>query len=230
MKRWKKVLLAVLAALALLLGGLCIWQWSNIQAVYAFLTQDSEQIAQNLEQKREEHHQAIAELVGDLTVSAPTTEQSDAILSGALSPEQVKEELGITAQLEKTGQVQEPQTPPVSVEELLRSCVAELYACKVDIMARLAELKQEALDEWFSLPAEEQTDTNLKELGLAGLRKCYSLEVEVEVDRQVDGILDRYRGQLEAAGGDTSVLRDLRAYYEDEKTAEKAYYMDKYLT
>ena len=240
MKRWKKVLLAVLAALALLLGGLCLWQWSNIQAVYAFLTQDSEQIAQNLEQKREEHHQAIADLVGDLTVSAPTTEQSDAILSGALTAEQVKEELGITAQLEKTGQVQEPQetqtpqegeeepqAPAVSVEELLRSCVAELYACKVDIMARLAELKQEALDEWFSLPAEEQTDTNLKEIGLAGLRKCYALEVEV--DRQVDGILDRYRGQLEAAGGDTSVLRDLRAYYEDEKTAEKAYYMDKYL-
>lgn len=232
MKRWKKILLAVLAALVLLLGGLCLWQWNNIQALYAFLTQDSEQIAQNLEQKREEHHQAIADLVGDLPVSAPTTEQSDAILSGAVSPEQVKEELGITAQLEKTEPAQEPQEgeeepPAATAQELLRSCVAELYACKVDILGTLAQLKQEALAEWFALPAEEQTDTRLKEIGLAGLRKCYALEVEV--DRQVDGILDRYRVQLEAIGGDTSVLKELRAYYEDEKTAEKAYYMDKYL-
>ena len=232
MKRWKKILLAVLAALILLLGGLCLWQWNNIQALYAFLTKDSAQIAQDLEQKREEHHQAIAGIVGDLTVSAPTTEQSDAILSGAVSPEQVKEELGITAQLEKTEPAREPQEgeeepPAATAQELLRSCVAELYACKVDILGTLAQLKQEALAEWFALPAEEQTDTRLKEIGLAGLRKCYALEVEV--DRQVDGILDRYRVQLEAIGGDTSVLKELRAYYEDEKTAEKAYYMDKYL-
>ena len=231
MKTWKKILLAVLAALVLLVGGLCVWQWDNIQAVYAFLTKDSAQIAQDLEQKREEHHQAIADMVGDLTVSAPTTEQSDAILSGAVSPEQVKEELGITAQLEKTEPAQEPQEgeeePAVTAQELLRSCVAELYACKVDILGTLAQLKQEALEEWFALPAEEQTDTRLKEIGLAGPRKCYDLEVEV--DRQVDGILDRYRVQLEAIGGDTSVLKELRAYYEDEKTAEKAYYMDKYL-
>ena len=231
MKPWKKILLAVLAALVLLLGGLCLWQWNNIQALYAFLTQDSEQIARDLEQKREEHHQAIADAIGELTIQAPTTEQSDAILSGAVTPEQVKEELGITAQLEKTEPAREPQEgeeePAVTAQELLRSCVAELYACKVDILGTLAQLKQEALAEWFALPAEEQTDTRLKEIGLAGLRKCYDLEVEV--DRQVDGILDRYRVQLEAIGGDTSVLKELRAYYEDEKTAEKAYYMDKYL-
>ena len=145
MKRWKKILLAVLAALILLLGGLCLWQWNNIQALYAFLTKDSAQIAQDLEQKREEHHQAIADIVGDLTVSAPTTEQSDAILSGTLSPEQVKEELGITAQLEKTEPAREPQKgeeePAVTAQELLRSCVAELYACKVDILGTLAQLK-----------------------------------------------------------------------------------------
>ena len=231
MKTWKKILLAVLAALVLLVGGLCVWQWDNIQAVYAFLTKDSAQIAQELEQKREEHHQAIADIVGGLEVQAPTAQQGDAILSGAMTPEQVKEELGITAQLEKTEPARDPQAgeegAAEAVRELLRRCVAELYACKVDILGTLAQLKQEALAEWFALPAEQQTDTRLKEIGLAGLRKCYDLEVEV--DRQVDGILDRYRVQLEAIGGDTSVLKELRAYYENEKTAEKAYYMDKYL-
>ena len=231
MKRWKKILLAVLAALILLLGGLCLWQWNNIQALYAFLTKDSAQIAQDLEQKREEHHQAIAGIVGDLTVSAPTTEQSDAILSGAVSPEQVKEELGITAQLEKTEPARDPQAgeegAAEAVRELLRRCVAELYAYKVDILGTLAQLKQEALAEWFTLPVEEQTDTRLKEIGLAGLRECYALEAVT--DDQVREILGRCKARLEELDADTAVLDELWGYYTDEKTAEKAYYLDKYL-
>ena len=232
MKRWKKILLAVLAALVLLLGGLCLWQWNNIQALYAFLTQDSEQIARDLEQKREEHHQAIADAIGELTIQAPTTEQSDAILSGAVTPEQVKEELGITAQLEKTEPAQRPQggeeeVPAATVQELLQSCVAELYACKVDIMGTLSVLKKEALDEWFAIPEEERTDTRLKEIGLAGLRKCYDLEAVT--DGQVREILGRYKTQLEEIHADTVILDELWDYYTDEKTAEKAYYLDKYL-
>ena len=189
MKTWKKILLAVPAALALLLGGLCVWQWDNIQAVYAFLTKDSAQIARDLEQKREEHHQAIADIVGGLEMQAPTAQQGDAILSGAMTPEQVKEELGITAQLEKTEPARDPQAgeegAAEAVRELLRRCVAELYAYKVDILGTLAQLKQEALAEWFALPAEQRTDTRLKEIGLAGLRECYALEAVT--DDQVRG-------------------------------------------
>ena len=231
MKTWKKILLAVLAALALLLGGLCVWQWDNIQAVYAFLTKDSAQIAQELEQKREEHHQAIADIVGGLEVQAPTAQQGDAILSGAMTPEQVKEELGITAQLEKTEPARDPQAgeegAAEAVRELLRRCVAELYACKVDILGVLAQLKQEALAEWFALPAEQQTDTRLKEIGLAGLRECYALEAVT--DDQVREILGRCKTGLEQLDADTAVLDELWDYYTDEKTAEKAYYLDKYL-
>ena len=130
MKTWKKILLAVLAALVLLVGGLCVWQWDNIQAVYAFLTKDSAQIAQELEQKREEHHQAIADIVGGLEVQAPTAQQGDAILSGAMTPEQVKEELGITAQLEKTEPARDPQAGAEGAaeagRELLGRCGAAL--------------------------------------------------------------------------------------------------------
>ena len=219
MKRWKKILLGILVALVLLIGGLCVWQWNNIQAVYTFLTSDSAEITKNLEQKREEHHQAIQEKI-ELSIVPPRTEHSDAILSGQATPEEIKEELGITEQLKKAGNAQ-------TAEELINSCVAELYACKIDTLEILAKLKQEAVDEWIALPEEKRTKTAKQEIGLAGLEKCYDLEVEV--DAQVEDILVRYRTRLKEIGAGTAILKDLRDYYEDEKAAEKAYYMDKYL-
>ena len=227
MRRWKKILLGVLVALVLLIGALCLWQWNNIQAVYTFLTLDSAEIAQNLEQQREEHHQAIQEKV-ELTIAPPSTEQSNAILSGQATPEEVKEALGITEQLKKTEEAEPGNTAPAYTEqELVNSCVAELYACKIDIMEVLAELKKEAVNEWNALPEEKRTKTAMQEIGLAGLEKCYDLEVEV--DAQVEEILERYRTRLDAVGGDTAILKELWNYYEDEKAVEKAYYMDKYL-
>lgn len=244
MKRWKKILLGILAALALLLGALCVWQWNNIQAVYTFLTLDSQQIAGNLEAKREEHHQAIEEAVGQIAVKAPTTAQSDAILSGQLSPEEVKEALGITQQLQKTEEPAEPAAPQPSgtpddspaeapeepawtEQDLINSCVAELYGCKIDIMAVLGDLKAEALAEWNALPEEERTNTKLKEIGFAGLNRCY--ELEETVNDQVREILGRYRERLRQIGAGTAILDTLWDYYEDEKAAEKAYYLDKYM-
>ena len=243
MKRWKKILLGTLAVLVLALGALAFWQRNNLRALYTFLTQDSQTIAQDLESKREEHHQAIQEAVGGITVEIPTTEVSDALLSGQLTPEEAKEALGITQELEKaqegagggeqpspgTGQPDQSAQPPPAptAQELINRCVAELYGCKIDIMAVLGELKQEALDQWNALPADKRTSTKMKELGFAGLNECYRLEGQV--DDQVREILGRYEGQLKAIGADTAILDDLWDYYSDEKAAEKAYYLDKYL-
>ena len=227
MRRWKKILLGVLVALVLLIGALCLWQWNNIPAVYTFLTLDSAEIAQNLEQQREEHHQAIQEKV-ELTIAPPSTEQSDAILSGQATPEEVKEALGITEQLKKTEEAEPGNTAPAYTEqELVNSCVAELYACKIDIMEVLAELKKEAVNEWNALPEEARNDAKLREIGMAGLEDCYDLEVTV--DNQVEAILEKYRPKLKELGADTGILDTLWKYYCDEKAAEKAYYLDKYM-
>lgn len=219
MKRWKKILLGIVAVLLLAVLAVGSWQRNNVQAVYTFLTQDSEKIAENLEQQRQEHQQAIQEKA-PITVAPPSTQQSDAILSGSVTAEQVKEELGITAQLEKVGNEE-------TEEELINSCVAELYACKVDIMTELAAMKKEALAQWNGLTDEERTDAKLREIGLAGLEDCYDLEVVV--DAQVQEILARYRTRLTELGADTDILNTLWNYYCEEKASEKAYYLDKYM-
>lgn len=220
MKRWKKILLVLLAALLLASGILCFRNRKNLAAVYTFVTTDSDTIGKNVERRREAHRRAIQEVAPSISVSQPNTQQNDALLSGETTPEEVKKELGISAQLETAGSEK-------TEEELVSNCVAELYACKVDLMAQLAEMKQAAVDQWVALPEEQRTETMKKEIGLAGLEDCYDLEVVI--DAQVKEILERYRAALEKIGGSTAILDDLWDYYEDEKVDEKAYYMDKYL-
>ena len=220
MKKRKKVLLGILAILLLAILSFGIWQRNNIRAIYTVLTQDSETIAQNLEQKRMDYQEKIEQQV-QLNVSPLTTEQSNAVLNGTKTPEEVKTELGISEQLANSTDREE------NVQDIVNNCVAELYACKVDVMAQLAVLKQEALNDWHSLPENQQTSNRLYEIGFQGLEKCYDLEVTV--DDQVQEILDRYQEKAKALHADTKIFTDLWTYYSDEKNSEKAYYLDKYM-
>ncbi len=239
MKKCIKIVCIILLALLLLLGGLCIWQRDKVRALYLYLTTDAESIAANTEQVRAQNHAALVDRFPDtITVTPPTIEQSEALLDGKVKPEEVKESLGI-AQAEKPADAAEPapapegqssaaaQTPKPDPEELVNQCVAELYACKVDVMAQLGVLKQAALDQWSALSQEQRTKTKKTEIIMDGLRQCYDLEADV--DAQVQEILDRYRTALQEAGGDATVTDTLWNAYCQEKETEMAYYLNKYM-
>ncbi|MCD7934200.1 MAG: hypothetical protein LUF77_02625 [Oscillospiraceae bacterium] len=177
-----------------------------------------------------------------------TDEQCEAIYEGTATAEEIKAELGITAALEQTGAQsaaaesgpaatetetgttgaaapgsETAATEPTAAELLLTDCTAELSALQIDLMAQLAVMKQEVLDEWYALSAEEQTDAKKKELAFAGLDQCYALEAVV--DEEVQAVLDRYEAELQALGADTSSIDALWDYYVAEKTRQENYYL-----
>ena len=221
MKKWLKVLLLCVLVLLLLAAGLYLWQRENINAIVHVLKTDSETIAQELENKRQEHHQAIEESTGNaLTVKPITKEQSQDLLDGKVTPEEIKEELGL------------PTEPPAETalstqEDIINQCVAELYAYKADVMGYLGGLKQAALAQWRALDKKERTATKKAEISMEGLRQCYAYEAQV--DAGVQEILGRYRSKMTDIGGDTKPIDDLWYYYCDEKEAEKSYYIDQYI-
>ena len=249
MKRWKKVLLIVLLALLAVIAGILIWQRDNIKALYIALTTDQETILKNMEQSKQELEDSLTDY--DITVFAPTKEQNEALLNGTASADEIKTALGIddtddqdamSSGVEPTEKPDQSPAPSESMKPggqsqtdstqkqanaLVEKCVAELYACQVDLMAQLGSMKQEALSQWNSLDAEQRTTQKLQEIGLNGLMKCYDLEVVT--DQEVKAILATYRTKLEAIGADTAVLDSLWKYYSNEKAAQKAYYINKYL-
>lgn len=217
MKKRTKILLVLLAALLTLLAALACWQWNNLKALYYYLTLDEDTIAQQMEDAREDHRQTL-ERDHAVTIRPPNRQQSDDLLDGKISAEEVKQQLGIG---------QAPSVKKKTAEELINECVAELYACKVDLMETLGGMKQNLLEQWKALPAHERTRAKRTELGMDALEVCY--EMEVTTDEQVEAILDKYRPLVKEAGGDMTVFADLWKYYCEEKASEKAYYMNKYL-
>lgn len=230
MKRWKKVLLTVVVVLAAAVAALAIWQRDNLKAVHTALTTDREILAQDMQEKADKHQKVLED--SGVTVIPPSVQQNEDLIDGKVSADEVKDALGIavspTPNQEPVPSGVLPSAAPVlSAEELLNSCVAELYACQIDLMAQLGEMKQAAIDQWTALAEEERTDLKKQEIGMAGLRQCYDLEAGT--DAAVKDILAQYRAQLEQIGADTGQLDELWVYYCEEKEAQKAFYLNKYL-
>ena len=242
MKRWRKVLLLILLVVIGAVAALCVWQQDNIKALYTAFTKDETAILQDMEQNKKDLEGALVD--HNITVLAPTVEQSQALIDGTARADEVKAEMGLTggttAEAEGTEEASSaPQSSQgasspsggvssqAQAEQLINNCVSELYACEVDLMARLGAMKQEAVNLWNSLSPEERTSSKKREIGMDGLDQCYVLEVEI--DQTVESILSRYRTELEKLGADTSVLDTLWDYYCNEKNSQKAYYLNKYL-
>lgn len=217
MKPWKKILIAALILLLLAIAGLFVWQGENIRALYKALTADTKTIAADLAQIRDEHHKAIEEEYDViLKVKPVTTEQSEELLDGTKTPEEVKQEMGYIS----SGALS-------NKDDIVAQCVAELYAYKADVMGYLGGLKQAAVQQWNALAPSERTKAKKAQIASAGLQQCYTYEAQV--DGRVQEIIGIYREKILAIGESSAPIDILWNYYCDEKEAEKSYYFNKYL-
>lgn len=219
MKKWCKILLCVLLVLIVGIGGIYLWQRENINALLKVLTSDSETIARELEQTREEHLRELEE-AAQITVHVKpvTPQQSEALLDGKVTVQEVQDQMGFDPAATETVS---------SKEDILNQCIAELYAYKAEVMGTLGGIKQSVLEQWNALPASARTATKKAELGSAAIGQCY--QYEATVDGRVQEILAVYRPKMVAIGEDPTPIDLLWNQYCDEKEAEKSYYMDKYM-
>lgn len=221
MKRIKKLLCLLLALLLLAAIVFAWWQRDNLKALYQAKTMDAETILQESQAKIETHQKELEQY--NVILKAPTQEEKDELLSGggAKSAEQDKADTAKATVPEEIPAVEKP-----TAQSILDRCIQELYDCEISLMSRLGTMKQEALDQWRALPGSQRTKTKKLEIGRRGLTACYDLEVEI--DAQVQGILARYRTELESIDADTAPLDTLWKYYCEEKASTKAYYLNKY--
>ena len=172
----------------------------------------------------------ISEVLGETAENAEPQQAVPAPVKPAIQPEKPAEE-------QPAVEPEEPveEEPPALTEEerkaqadaLVNQMAAELYACEVDLMARLGEMKTTALLDWNYREPEDRAGAKMAEFGFAWLDECY--ELEVESDRRVKEILDRYREPLKELDVSESLLDSCWKAYCDKKTSEKAYYLNKYL-
>jgi len=94
MKQWKRIITAVLVVMLMTVTGLAVWQKDNLKALYVMLTQDAQSISQDMEKKQQAQKEKL-EQDFNITIQAPSAEQNTDLLDGNLTPEEVKEALGL---------------------------------------------------------------------------------------------------------------------------------------
>ena len=210
----KKALLIVLLLVIAVLGALAFWQRDNLKALYRAKTEDAETILEEAAAQSEVRQKELEEY--GVTLKMLTREEMDTLLNG-----------GSVAQ---DGVIPTDKTlsaEPGTAKDIIERCIQELYDCEIALMSRLGTMKQEALNEWRALPETQKTKAKKLEIGYRGLDACYNLEVGI--DAQVQGILAKYRAELESIKADTAPMNTLWKHYCEEKASAKAYYLNKYL-
>ena len=120
----------------------------------------------------------------------------------------------------------EPVVPAVNQAEIINKSAAKLYVVKTEFVSQLADIEKVIRRAYCDLPIEQQVPSSRKEI--AGRYIKAVSDLELECDAKVDSILAELKSELEAVGGDLSVIDTIRKQYEEEKSLKKAYYLDVY--
>lgn len=224
MKSWKKIVGGILVVLVAVGAG-AVWHFQNeLQAVNYYLRYSQEEQAV-LEQENEALLENVlqqanlpVEIFNDPSLTAEEIAQKleeKAQQTGTMLENQ--QSIGKNDGAEGT---LDPSSQNYDAE--LAAMVGEIYALRTFFVGQLDGLLQQAKAEYGALSPEqrEKQKNSLasKYIGLAG-------SLEANCDSQMEAILSRIQKHLKENGGDTSLVKEIRKVYENEKALKKSYYM-----
>lgn len=242
-KRKLKIFLIVLLVIAVLIGGLAIWQRNNIASVIYYMKYSGD----DLDRMNKENKEKLASALSEIDTNMPrelTEEEIAALKDGTITEEDAVEiSLGITTLEEKLQQKSRGETNDGSTSQSsqntsvsdtaknsqsgISNLIAQLYVLKSSYISKLDGLEAEAKSEYAKTPAEQRTST-----WKGSMVSKYSARVsawESECDTKVEGIISQIKEELSKTGGDMSVIDTIRSTYENEKQIKKAQYLNTYL-
>lgn len=252
MKRWKKILLCLLAVFILIIGALAVWQRNNISAFFLYLQNSPDKISDMVQEKREEAAQVLSKYDG-ITVSDLTPEQESAIMNGQMTVEEAIAAIGAGDEDEETAQegkgsdeksasgAENSEKKPVAgagnsekkpaatsqndnqESAIINRYLKKVYAIKAEFLGRLAGIKESAASKFYALPEEEHTESRKKSIMADHVMQCYELENRCDVE--INSVLASLKSELESIGASTQIVSEIRAAYENEKSVKKAYYL-----
>ncbi len=239
MKRWKKIVGGTLVVLAAVGAG-AAWHFQNeLQAVNYYLRYSQEEQAV-LEQENEAMLENVlqqanlpAEIFTDPSLTteeiaqkleALAQEQSSAMDAGDKedSVQSQSSEAAGSAENHPSNSSSSINTTSQNYDAELAAMVGEIYALRASFIGQLDGLLQQAKAEYSALSTEQRekqkSSLTSKYIGLAG-------NLESSCDSQMESILSRIQKHLKETGGDTSLVKEIRKVYENEKALKKSYYM-----
>ncbi len=243
----KKILLAVLIIILVLIGYFAYVQWNNIEAVVDGLRYDEEQIQQNTEAAKTEvndymKENQLAEIrelneEEEKALDEGKIDDDDAvkIMTGKTTLDDVitkKEQESKNDGKEHKPSKTEPEPKedePVNYDQLISEKVAQMYVYKSRFLGKLNTLAVDAEDEFHrTFPKSEWTYDNRTKIIMKHLGEAMAMEKEC--DTNVSILVSDLKELLKKAGRDTGLADQIQKAYNDEKKNMKAAYMKEYFS
>jgi hypothetical protein len=243
----KKILLAVLIIILVLIGYFAYVQWNNIGAVVDGLRLDEEQLQQNTEAVKTEVNDYMKENqleeIRELTeqeekaLDEGTINDNDAvkIMTGKITLDDVIEKKEQESKNSGKGKNKpqktepQPKEEPANYDQLISEKVAQMYVYKSRFLGKLSTLAIDAEDEFHrTFPQSEWTKDNRTKIIMKHLGEAMAMEKDC--DSKVSKLVSDLKELLTKAGRDTGLADQIQKAYNDEKKNMKAAYMQEYFS
>lgn len=109
--------------------------------------------------------------------------------------------------------------------DLIRKHIDELLSVKSTFDNKLQALIEKAKQEFIALPPEARTTDNKIKIGLKYMDQTLSLENQA--DAEIYGVISHLELELKKYNYETSVIEEIKKYYEQQKELQRTYYMSK---
>ncbi len=244
MKKLVKILLTLFLIVLIIAGALIFWQRDNISALINGMKYSSDDLALQLDNKREELKTQV-EKYTSAKINDISAEDEEKLFNGGITIEEIsdKYKLPIDVMKENDDQkIEQSNNPEQSknvdntsdvgednskaIDDAVSTGVSKMYALKAKYVSKLGELEREVISEYTSLPKEKQNAKSKKEIVTKNIN--YIAEMEQKCDSDVEAVLTTLEEQLKELNGDTEIITILKEAYENEKELKKAYYLSLY--
>lgn len=214
MKKVLKILLAIVLILALILGGLVVWQWDNVSALLTSVKYSSDDI-EVMVKENDDKIKEVFEQIADGVLDVLSEDEREKLLAGEMSEEELTQ---VKAELEKAPE----KVSPSRVNEI----ISKIYILRAEYVNKLASLESQALAERVEVKVGGVTIPEL----VAFVEKYTGLATsfEKECDAKMNGYIDELEAELKRLGEDTGIISEIRSVYKNEKELKKSQLLDKY--
>ena len=246
MKRWKKILLAVLALACALLLAFAWRQRDNLKAVQDALRYTSDELEEKMEENQQRIRDAV-EAAPEVTVRDVTEEERQALRDGTLTQEELvgrlleggedppPETAGPSSPAQETvpavqeepiaepsgGTETAPQEDPY--QEQISALIARVLVLREEYTLALDEMYADAKAAYRAMPEETRTKTALAKMASEYLSRGSALEKEC--DARMDEIVQSMETLIRDNGGDMALLDTVVYTYANEKSLKKSWYL-----
>lgn len=258
MKKFYKILIAVLLILATVVSYFVVRYQSLIKVVWNGFTLSTQRL-EFLKNDNEKKTKEIVEKLGIQTVKPLTEEQQEQLMKGKLSKKDAidivlgkktsdeknvdpkGEEIKTDGKIpEKNENPTEEKTPPKKEQnknpseqdkanERISNLIGEIYVLKAQFTGELKNVEAWVLSEYKKLtPEQKAPDKSPAEQAIGKIMLNRVTALETDCDAKMKAILSELKTLLQKTGQDVSIVSQIRDAYENEKQITKSYYISKY--